>query len=224
MTANWNYCYKIVDGDLHPTNMLYTPLTNDVGDTLWMKWDSKDSYQFRNTNLTDELIDFFIEREIKYLKIFQDYPWAPKIQKIDNKNIYIDWNKNTLNHILFTPGRNLNIECPDWKDQIFNILKDILYAGYYKMSLYPHCFFLDNGKIKTFDFYACIEKENPFIERKVIQGMIGENSFERFDNSTTNGVINFEKFFEITLIEHLSKTWPDNPFPEFYRRLINDIR
>jgi hypothetical protein len=170
-------------------------------------------------------VDFFFEREVKNLTAFQGKPWAPKLIDIDlnARKIFIEWNKETLNTIMFTPGRDLDKECPNWKEQIFEILKDVLDSGYYKMALYPHCFFIDTtGNVKTFDMYSTIERDNPFIERRLIEGMIGEQSQGRFNDSTSDGVINFETFFKITLTDHLSKTWPDNPFPDFYKRLIND--
>jgi hypothetical protein len=223
-TDNWNYFYKIVDGQPNTTNLLYTPLINNTQDIMCMWWNETSPYQ-ENKRLTADLVNFFFEREVKYLTTFQGKPWAPKLIDVDLKNrkIFIEWNKETLNTIIFTPDRDLNKECPNWREQIFEILKDVLDLGYYKMALYPHCFFIDtDGNIKTFDMYSTIERDNPFIERRLIEGMIGEQSQGRFNDSTSDGVINFETFFKITLTDHLSKTWPDNPFPDFYKRLIND--
>ena len=223
-TDNWKYFYKIVDGYPNTTNLLYTPLVNEIGDVMCMWWDENSPYQ-ENTRLTSDLVNFFFEREVKYLTTFQGRPWVPKLLEVDLKarKIFIEWNKETLNTIIFTPGRHLDNECPDWKEQIFEILKDVLESGYYKMALYPHCFFIDTyGKIKSFDMYSVIERDNPFIERKLIEGMIGEQSQGRFNDSTSSGIVNFEIFFKITLIDHLRKTWPDNPFPNFYKRLTHD--
>jgi hypothetical protein len=222
---NWKYWYKIYEDRPRTTNMLYTPMINDEGDTLLMKWDAHEPYQSGNKGLTTELIDFFFEREVKYINMFKDKPWCPNIKEIniEEKKVYIEFNKETLNTILFTPGRDLNVECPDWKEQIFEIIKDITDSGYYKMALYPHCFFIDTqGKIKTIDYYSFIERSNPFIERTVIQGIIGNDSNSRFNNSTDSGVVNFETFFKITLKDHLKNNWPDNPFPDYYKRLFND--
>ena len=223
-TDNWDYFYKIVDGRPNPTNLLYTPLVNTEGNVMCMLWDENSPYQ-ENTRLTADLVNFFFEREVKYLTALQGKPWVPKLIEVNqsSRKIFIEWNKETLNTIIFTPGRNLDAECPDWKEQIFRMLKDVLDSGYYKMALYPHCFFIDRqGNIKSFDLYSVIERDNPFIERKIIEGMIGHNSTERFDISTNNGVINFETFFKLTLTDHLKHSWPDNPFPEYYERLFND--
>jgi hypothetical protein len=88
------------------------------------------------------------------------------------------------------------------------------------MALYPHCFFLDkDNRLKTFDFYACVEINDPYIERSKIAGMIGSESVGRFDSATQNGIIDFSIFFKHTLLTHLNASWPDNPFPEHYKKL-----
>lgn len=223
---SWNYCYKIKNGQKETTNLLYTPTKNDIGDTLCMSWDPNNPYQAGNDNLDQDLINFFFEREVRYLNTFKDRSWCPTIKEVDleNKKIFLEWNYESLNAVINDPNRNLTLECPDWKNQIFNILEDIDRSGYYKLALYPHCFFLSKeGVIKTIDFYSVIEKSYPFVERKIIEGMIGKDSTGRFDQATDSGVVNFKTFFEITMLHHLGKTWiKENPFPEFYRRLIND--
>lgn len=223
---SWNYCYKIKNGHEETTNLLYTPTKNDIGDTLCMSWDPNNPYQAGNDNLDQDLINFFFEREVRYLNTFKDRSWCPTIKEVDleNKKIFLEWNYESLNAVINDPNRNLTLECPDWKNQIFNILEDIDRSGYYKLALYPHCFFLSKeGVIKTIDFYSVIEKSYPFVEKKIIEGMIGKDSTGRFDQATDSGVVNFKTFFEITMLHHLGKTWiKENPFPEFYRRLIND--
>lgn len=225
-TSTWQYFYKLAytDGLRTETNLIYTPLVNLEGTIMCMKFDEHSPYLEENKGISKTIVDFFFEREVKYLTKFQSYPWAPKIIDIDliNRCIYIEFNTNTLNHLIMT-NHLLDDECPDWKDQIFTILQDFNQAGFYKMALYPHCFYLgDDNKIKTFDFYSCVDKEDSLIERDKIEGIIGKESTERFDNSTVDGMIDFNIFFKITVLNHLSKTWFDNPFPEFYKRLEND--
>lgn len=223
MNSNWNYLYKIVDGNpLVTTNLLYTPTVNQEQTVLCMNWDSKSEYQ-KDRPLTDELVEFFFDREVKYLERFQGYDWSPQILDINvlTKRICIEWNKGSLNHIIFGGG-NLDQACPTWKPQIFNMLSDFKQAEHMKNALYPHCFFIGkDGKIKTIDFYSCVDEYDPFIPYKKIEGMIGTQSIERFTTSTTDGMIDFRKFFKITMLDHLANTWPDNPFPEFYRKLYD---
>ena len=220
--TEWKYLYKIDYSNKHQvtTNMLYTPTINEDGSIMCMTWDANSPYQTENSFLTDTLVNYCFEREVKHLKIMQQFSWSPRLLSIEGNKIYIEFNKETLNHILLTPGRSLDKECPDWKEQIFNIIKDILDAGYYKVALYPHCFFLKDGVIKTIDFYSCVGIEERYIDRKHLEGMIGEQSVDRFNLATVDNCIDFKMFFEVTMTQHLANTWKDNPFPEFYKRLI----
>lgn len=223
--TNWRHLYKLdylIKTEV-ATNMLYTPLVNPEGTILCMDWNVNPEYHYDSPEMTQELIDFFFEREVKYLTIFQKYDWAPTLLEVDleNKRVFVEFNNETINHVLLTNSRDLDKECSDWKDQLFTILTDINDAGYYKMALYPHCFFIANGKVKTIDFYSCLEKDQPFLERKKIAGIIGEQSGGRFDDSTVGEMIDFSVFFKITLESHLANQWTDNPFPEFYKRLNN---
>ena len=225
---NRKYLYKIgyIDKLQDTTNLLYTPLLSADDSMLSMIYDETQEYQSRNTNLTKELADFFFEREVEYLKVFQGYDWAPKLLDVDVsiRTVTIEFCKETLNQIITDPNRDLNQECPDWKEQLWTIIKDIDNAGYYKLTLYPHCFFLKDGKLKTIDFYACVDKSNPFLERYKLEGIIGEKSGGRFNDSTEGNLINFQTFFKITMSEFLSGSWgSDNPFLDFYKRLGNDV-
>jgi hypothetical protein len=226
ITTDWNYLYKIdyFDRTECTTNLLYTPRINPERNVLCMTYDETEEYQKSSTGLTTDLVNFFFERELRYLEIFQDRTWAPKILEVDKetRSIFIEFGKETFNHIIMNPDRNSNEECPDWKEQIWNIIKDIDSSGYYKLALYPHCFFLDSNKqVKTIDFYSIIEKDNCMLERSKIEGMIGKDSTCRFDDSTIDGMVDFSVFFKKTMLEHLNKRWPDNPFPKFYLDLDN---
>lgn len=226
-TTGWGYLYKLDYGYGHntPTNMLYTPMLSPAGDILCMVWDENHPYQSENRKLSKDLINFFFEREVKYLKRFQGSSWAPELIQIDyeNKKIFIEFNKETLNHIVVDKTRDIHQEFPNYTEEIFNILKDIVDAGYYKMALYPHCFFIDkNNKLKTIDFYSCASFDERYLELNKIEGMIGNQSVERFASATTDGVLDFEIFFKNTLTNHLGGCWAENPFPEFYKRLFNE--
>jgi len=223
ITDNWNYIYKISGGNPRTTNMLYTPMSNPEETVMCMSWDKDDPYQSANKKLNAELIDFFFEREVTYLQKFQLYDWAPKLLDLDlkNKKIFVEWNPTTLNRILFKDKQNLNDICPSWKIQIFQILKDITDNGCYKMALYPHCFYIKEDKIKTFDFYSCLLRSERYVDRKHINGMIGPDSGKRFDDATVGNDIDFDIFFKNTLLTHLGTIWPDNPFPDFYKKLYD---
>jgi len=216
--TNWEYVYKFHNGYYETTNLLYTPRMNPQGTILCMDWKNTGVYQ-TNKKLTEELINFFFEQEIRYLNTFKEYKWCPNIIAIEGRSIFIEWNKESLNAIIKSESTLTDI-LPNWRDQLLEILRDINNAGYYKMTLYPHCFYIDqNMQLKSFDFYACIEKAHPYIERFKIEGMIGTESINFFNDATINGVIDFNIFFKSTLISRLSNTWPENPFPQLYDQL-----
>lgn len=224
-TSNWDYGYKISRGELCTTNMLYTPMINPEKNIMCMVWDENHPYQKDNKKLDANLINFFFEREVTYLSLFQNKAWAPNLIDIDQqqRKILIEWNKESLNNIIFSQGRSLDLECPLWKEEIFSILDDIISSGYYKMALYPHCFYIsEEGCVKTFDFYSCLSIRERYLERSKIEGMIGKESTGRFDEVTDDqGMLDFEQFFKNTIKHHMANVWPDNPFINFYNRLYN---
>ena len=158
--------YKINpdNNSLIETNLIYTPYVN--GNRLRMVFDHTSAYQTTDLQswlperpyYTKDMVKFMFEREVKYITAFKDYPWAPKNIVIDNQtqSVEFDFPGETCNQIVYG-NRSLDDECPDWQAQMRIILKDIVSAGYYKTSLYPHCYYIDNGILRTFDFYGCAE-------------------------------------------------------------------
>ena len=220
---NWKYYYKMTRGNTwDTTNLLYTPIVNPGETIMCMQYDENSPYQ-KNKRLTKEVVDFFFEREVKFLTKFQGYNWAPKLLdvNVDTRSVFVEFDgTNTINRILMTEGRDLDVEYPDWKTQMFAFLSDLTQAECYKMALYPHCFFFDRNKqLKTFDFYSCVEKSNSLIPRTIIEKLIGGDSTTRFDNATEGDNINFEVFFKNTVMHHLDERWPDNPFPEYFKKI-----
>ena len=217
-TDNWMYLYKLNDlKQDHTTNMLYTPLVNPEKNIMCMLWDENSPYQ-NNNQLTKELVNFFFERELKHLSLFQGYSWAPKLidVEIDQRKIFIEWNKESMNHIIFGSGHNKE-QFPIWKKEIRQALREILELGYYKMALYPHCFFIGaDGHVKTIDFYSCVGIQERYIPFDTLKGIVGVDSTDRFKTAKVDNQIDFKIFFENTIKTHLGKVWPDNPFNEFY--------
>jgi hypothetical protein len=186
-----------------------------------MDWNLDSDYHVGQTSRNEQLLEFFFNREVKYLPMFQRYDWCPKLLDIDieRKKIYIEFTHETVNHILYDGHRSLDDILPDWKQQLHNILVDFKKCGYYKTALYPHCFYIKNNILKVFDYYGCVEMNNPYVNISDIQGMIGGESIERFNMATENGVLNISVFFEYTLKHHLGKSWIDNIFPELYNNI-----
>lgn len=222
---DWNPYYKIdpTENRLVRSNMLYTPLINPEGNVFCMNWDTTHSYQLKHgprPDFTPDLIDFFFEREVTHLKFFKDrYKWAPEVIDIDEKNklIFFKWYGETCNNIVYS-DRSLDQECPSWQPQLYFIINDIFNMGYYKVSLYPHCFYLDDDNLlHTFDFYGCMHRSNPFIEYDKIKGMVGPNSKERFDEAMTGDIVNVEVLFKRSLETYIK--WPHSALNTIYNRI-----
>jgi len=221
---NWNYLYKIANGRMGETNMMYTPLVSPDETIMCMYWNERSDYLKHNPLASKELIDSFFEKEKNNIRFFQKFSWCPELLEINErqKKIFIRWNNNTLNRILFSDNNySLNDICPDWKFQIYKILYDIKQEGYLKLALYPHCFYLDNNnKIKTFDFYSCIKIDQSLIEISKIEGLISPFSVDRFERATIGNHIDFNIFFKDTMLNYLGTYWNDNPFPKFYQEIF----
>lgn len=218
----WKYLYKIDyrDRTLCKTNLLYTPYVNVDGSVLCIDYEINIDYQ-KGEIVSEELTDYFFKKEVTYLTKFQGRSWVPKLLKLEGKKIYIEFNEETLNHVLLS-NKDLDSVLPDWKDQINEIMLEIDNAGYFKLALYPHSFFIGkDNKLKVLDFYTFIEKAKPLLPRKFIEGMIGKMSEHRFNEATINNDVDFRIFFNNSLNTHLLEYWGEiNPFPAIYKKLI----
>jgi hypothetical protein len=223
---NWNYYYKINPdtNQMIETNLIYTPLLNPEGTIMCMWFDHTNPYQNEDIaywlperpDYTAEMVKFFFDREVEYLTAFKDKPWAPTILKIDydKQQIFFEWQGTSLNHVIFGGG-NLNEYCPDWEAQMAVIIKDIVSSGYYKVSLYPHCYYIVDGVLKTFDFYGCVRASDPYVSLTDIKGMIGETSGPRFAEATEGNKLNISILFKRALGEYVE--WPNHALRHLYR-------
>ena len=105
----WTPYYKIdpIENRLVRSNMLYTPLVNPEGTIFCMNWDADHPYQTAHgprPDFTPELLEFFFEREVTHLKLFNSYKWAPEVIDIDepNKMIFFKWYGETCNNIVYS--------------------------------------------------------------------------------------------------------------------------
>ena len=223
--SNWDYYYKMTEGGiLNTSNMLYTPKVNKEQNVLCMEYSFDKTNRKNDSPIDTELLDWFFQREVKFLTELQQLKTTPTVYDIDlvNKRVFIEWNKETLSQIIYT-DRSLDSELPDWKQQIKEFLVSMKTNEFYKMALYPHCFFIDKNKIlKTIDYYSVVPYSERYIDRTIIEGIIGKDGAYRFDESTNNGTIDFKQFFEITVTRHLKRYWPDSPFMDIFNEVYNE--
>jgi hypothetical protein len=224
---NYSNFYKIdpESKNLIETNLIYTPKISPDSSVMCMNFDFNDPYlsdrTFNNPNrqfYNKELVSYFFNREFKYFQKFQGKFYTPNILDIDLnlQRIFFEWGGKSCNHIIFS-GESLNDYCSDWKDQLFEIINDIKNSGYCKASLYPHCFYIKNKRMYTFDYYGCAEISNPFVLINDIRGMMGISSIDRFEKATEGDYLNLNTFSKDALKMYVK--WPEDALSNIYRRL-----
>lgn len=217
---NWETVFKLneICSFPTPTNLIYIPTISPNNDMLCMHYNTdieKYPTKFK------EIINFFFERELNFLKLFQDKTWCPTLYDVDlqNKKILIEFNHENLSWPIYDKNRSIDIEYPMWKDHLFEILSDLNNSGYYKSTIYPHCFFYnDKGQLKMIDYYATIKKDDTLIHKNLIEPIISENSKQRFAEVKTGDYYEMGNFFKNSLQKWIK--WPGDPLPEFYRKIF----
>ena len=153
--------------------------------------------------LDDDIVEFYFRRELRYLLKFQGYSWCPNILSIieEERKIFIEYNDQNCNHLMMDDRSNLDNLYPNWKIDVKNIIIELYDMGYYKNSLYPHCFFYDNNKnLKMIDYYATVDRNDCLLDEGLISPIIGADSENRYKDSTKNGYVDFNIFFQKTLL------------------------
>jgi len=229
MSSNWQYLYKLnASGERRETNLLYTPYVNKQKNLLKMHFCIDPDYRSNQPpKLRQDLIDWFFEREARFLTELQHLEQTPEIYEIDHKTrtIIIEWNYESLSHIVNDKHRDLDTEMPNWREELTNCINNFIDANFLKTTLYPHCFFISrNNKIKTIDYYAVVPFSERFVSFDKIKTIIGEQGSGRFTESTNDeGNVDFKKFFEITANQYLQDWWNDDIFAIILKELyFND--
>lgn len=205
---DWNLYYKTHETELRPTTtqMCYEPRVSPQGDIFCMNFCFPCEYQSNQQRLsyTAEHVEFAFEREIKYLEIFKNRPYAPEVIDIVDRKIFIKWYGKTCNDSVYKDN-DLNL---NWFDDLENIILDQINLGYLKASLYPHSHYYDNdGNMRTIDFYATIEKSYPYLSYNQLLSLIGLDT-DRFTKAQENDMLNIETIFKSGLLTY--SKWPSS--------------
>ena len=223
--TEWKYVYKLAGGETQRTNVLYTPTISPTKDKLCMHfWTESPEYMATScVPRTDELMQFWFEREAMYLEKFQGYSWCPTLYDIDRdeRKILIEFNQESLNWAVYTEGRSLEDYSQNWKEELYSVVKEIYDLGYYKNALYPHCFFYgEDGNLKTIDYYSVMPIDNPYVLKSVVAPIIGVDSQQRYKEVEKDEYYDASLFFKNTLANWVE--WPDDFAKEIYTRIYGD--
>jgi len=206
---NWQPYLKL---DEHGTPCMaqqtYEPLVSDDGKTFCKNYSFPNDYQYMETKnrplYTEEVVEWFWHNELKYIERFSNKPYAPEVLEIDykNKKIYIKWYDKSCNQIMYSQSWPEQ----EWRKKIKDIMLDIYNEGVFKLTMYPHCHYIDNqNQMRAIDWYGCVFSNNPFIEEKYMQGIIHETAEFRLAETgkAKDNFLNLEKMFRRSLSTHV---------------------
>jgi len=204
-TDNWQPFFKYGDdGTLCLAQQTYEPLISTDRKVFCANYDWQNKYQhmYESRDLyTEEVCDWFFQNELYHLEKFKDKSYAPNILDIDykRKKIFFEWHGYTFNEILH------NSETVEWQEQLKYIMIDLYNSGTYKLTMYPHCHFLDiNGIMKTIDWYGCVSITNPLIKAKYMDAIVHETARFRLDETNrTDTHYNLELMYKQSMLNHV---------------------
>lgn len=220
----WTPYYKL-DENRMPcrAQMAYEPLINKEQNVMCMNFDTSNMYQDYKNNIgfIPPIVHNFYKMELKYLEKFKNYGWAPDVLDITQDKIFIRWNDVTCNDVI-NSGNSLDDICPTWKLQLKNAITDQLSERVYKLSLYPHCHFIDlQGQLRAFDCYMSFDFDNYFVDLEKINGLIHKQTEHRITESVANGNVDMKQFFLRALESHV--VWPNNYLNTLYKEIKHDL-
>ena len=204
-TDHWQSFFKYSDeGSLCLAQQTYEPLISSDRKVFCANYHWKNKYQrmYESRDLyTEQVCDWFFENELYHLTKFKEKSYVPNILDIDykNKKIFFEWHGYTFNEMLH------NFEPVEWQEQLKYIMIDLYNSGTYKLTMYPHCHFLDaNGIMKTIDWYGCVSIINPLIEKKYMDAIVHETARFRLDETdSTDTHYNLELMYKQSMRNHV---------------------
>lgn len=219
----WKPYLKYHDGILGMAQQTYEPLISPDGKTFCANYDATNNYQRMNGDrplYTKEICDYFFEQEVKYINLFIDKPYAPEVIDIDEKRkqIFIKWYNNSCNHTIYG-DMMLNLS---WFDMIKNIVLDQYRTGYYKLTMYPHCHYIDNhGNMRAIDWYGVVPVSHPYIKEKYMEAIIHDSARFRLEETgdRKNNLINLEIMFKRSLSTHV--LWGKSNMSYIYEEIFD---
>lgn len=226
---NWKPFFKLSEsGDFCMAQQTYEPLFNPEGNVFCANYDWCNKYQRLEDSFrplyTKAAVDYFFNQEIFYIQKYKNSWFMPEVIDIDdrNKRIYFKWHGQSCNHIIYS-GQDLSEICPNWKEQIKNIEVDLFNSGTYKLTMYPHCHFIDkDGVMKSIDWYGCIPTDDYWVDAEWMDSIIHHTAKFRLEETggIVNGKYNLKKMFQRSMSEHVK--WGEQSLDYIYKEIFKD--
>lgn len=199
---DWKNFYKYDEYGSAVANMLYEPLVNEERTVFCMNWNHNN--YFHNPKMTDELLEFWFKREVKYLLLLRNKKYSPEILDIDyaGRKIKFRWYDKGLNYLI---EKNEIESIPSWKDKIRAIVKDLEQQGIYKINMYPHTFYFDDkDEAHCMDMYGCADSKSKHLDTRYLEPLINSNRFDKF---IVNGNLDTHELYKETIKTNYAN-WP----------------
>lgn len=183
-------------------NMLYEPLVNDDRTVFCMNWNPNDYYN--NELMSEDLYQYWFEREVKYLSIIKNKNYAPEVLDIDysRRKIKFRWYDKNLN-ILISNNKIRHID--DWQEKIKKIKQDLEQNKIYKINMYPHTFYFDDkDQAHCMDMYGCTDNDTKYISAEYLKPLISNDRFSKF---TINNTVDTHELYQETISTNYAQ-WP----------------
>jgi hypothetical protein len=201
----------------------YEPLISPDGKTFCANYDWRNQYQRQDGErplYTKEVCDYFFDQEIKYITLFSNKPYAPEVVDVDEKRkrIFIKWYNNSCNHTIYGDMK-LDLH---WYEMIKNIVVDQYRSGFYKLTMYPHCHYIDNfGNMRAIDWYGVVPIDRPYIEEQYMESIIHDSARFRLEETgdRKHNLINLEIMFKRSLSTHV--LWGNSNMSYIYEEIFD---
>lgn len=224
---HWKPFFKLDEsGRPCMSQQTYEPLLNPEGNIFCANYDCNNRYQRLEDEYrplyTKQAVDYFFDQEIKYILEYKNYHFMPDLLDIDyqKKKIFFRWHGESCNHMIYG-SKKIDAVCPDWKDQIKNIILDLYNSGTYKLTMYPHCHYVDRyGKMKSIDWYGCVPTNNYWVDAIWMDSIIHHTAKFRLEETgdIINGKYNLERMFKGSIGKHVK--WGDQDMAYIYKEIF----
>jgi hypothetical protein len=223
---NWKKYFKFSSpGNRGIAQMNYEPLINPEGNIFCANYDVNNEYQKIEGNrplYTQEITEWFFEREVYYIEKFSKKPYAPEIIDIDfkQKKIFVKWYGYTCNEIIYGEGAWPK---KDWLNKVEDIILDQCQSGIYKLTMYPHCHYIDNNdNMRAIDWYGVVDISDPYVKSKYMDAIIHDTAKHRLEETLplVNGCYNLEIMFKRGLEKYVY--WGNETLDFIYDKVFSE--
>ena len=207
--------------------------SSDLTEFIQWYYNDTEYHKGHNQVVDPVLMNQKWERELVFLQFMEvEAPnLIPKIITINNEErkikLAVDgpdfWEQSSCS------VNGFDETCPDWQDQMLDIIAKHAELGLYKFSLHPSSYFVVNGILKSINYFFCYSEEEPQIAVKDVLSHISEDRKQKLFPAMANLGISFEQpeeFFNLQMLcfESFREDYPREFIEEAKEIYVRDSR